>query len=407
MIRLIVQGSSGRMGQVIAGAVERTDDCEIVAGIDSQGATGEESFPVFRSFAECRLEADVVIDFSSPESAGALAEVLTDRKIPAVVATTGLPAETENRLMEASKHVALLRAANMSVGVNLVKSLIFKTAMVLGPAFDVEIVERHHNLKKDAPSGTAKVLAEAVNKARDGSMNFIYGRQGFVGERKKNELGIHAVRAGTIVGEHDVLFAGKDEAVQVSHKAYSRQVFAEGALAAARYIAGKPAGYYTMDDLVAEQTVVTNIYTTVDEALVEITDVPSNMDNLAMVFDLFASEQINVDMISQGLGASDTWDLSFTVQCAMAERVESLIEDINNRLKGVSARVEKDIAKVTVEGLGMETQSGVACRVFKSMADAGITIKAITTSETKIALVVDEARLGDTVGVIKREFDLP
>ena len=406
MIRLIVHGSSGRMGMVITQAVEHAEDFEIAAGIDPKGPTGEETFPVFTCLKECDIEADVLVDFSSPESTESLADVLVAKNIPSVIATTGLSEEAESKLTSVATKVPLLRAANMSVGVNLVKNLIFKTAMVLGAGFDVEIIERHHNQKKDAPSGTARLLANAVNKARNQSMNYVYGRKGFIGVRDENELGIHAVRAGTIVGEHEVLFAGKDEAVEVSHRAYSRLVFAEGALAAARYLVDKTPGYYTMDDLVAEQTVVTNIYSTKDEALVEITGIPSKMENLAAVFNEFAKENLNIDMISQGLGASNTWDLSFTVECAITERVESCINQITSSMDGVSALMEKDIAKVTVEGLGMETQSGVAFRVFRCMADAHIAIKAITTSETKISFVIADTDLDKTTAVIRKEFGL-
>ncbi|MBN2050213.1 MAG: 4-hydroxy-tetrahydrodipicolinate reductase [Spirochaetales bacterium] len=406
MLRLIINGSSGRMGRVLAQAVDAADDCEIVAGIDPQGGTGDETFPIYTSIGGCTREADVLIDFSSPESVNALVDILIARKLPAVLATTGLSEQTEKKLQAAGKRIPILRAANMSVGVNLVKNLIFKTAMVLGPDFDVEIVERHHNQKKDAPSGTARVLADAVNRAREQGLNYIYGRQGLTGARTKSELGIHAVRGGTIVGEHDVLFAGKDEVVEVSHRAYSRLVFAEGALAAARYVASKPPGFYTMDDLVAEQTVVTNVYYSMSEALVEITGIPSKMENLATVFGAFARADINIDMISQGLGVSNTWDLSFTVEHSDAEAVDQVVKSITASVPGVSVRVETDIAKVTVGGLGMETQSGVAYRVFRAMAEADISIQAITTSETKISFVINRRSLEETLAVIKGEFGL-
>ncbi len=251
MIRVIINGSSGRMGRVVAETVSESDDLNVVAGIDIGAAAGDESFTVYTSLTECTEEADVLIDFSHHEALPALLDELEKRRLPAVIATTGLSEETKGRLSELSKKFALFQAANMSLGVNLLKHLVAETAKVLFHGFDIEIVEKHHNQKKDAPSGTALALADAINEARGKDLHYVHGREEKNKLREKSELGIHAVRGGSIVGDHDVIFAGKDEVVTLSHRAYSRRVFAAGAVAAARFLAGRKPGLYTMDQVIS------------------------------------------------------------------------------------------------------------------------------------------------------------
>ena len=207
---------------------------------------------VYASLAECREEADVIIDFSTAAAMEDLLAFSAQRGIPAVVCTTGLSADQDALLKKTSEKVAVLKSANMSVGINLLQTLLAEAAPKLAAAgFDIEIVEKHHNQKIDAPSGTAIALADSVNEALNNEYEYVYDRSARREKRPVKEIGISAVRGGTIVGDHDVIFAGEDEVITFSHRAYSRAVFGKGAVEAAKFLAGKPAGFYTMHDVLA------------------------------------------------------------------------------------------------------------------------------------------------------------
>ena len=229
------------------------ENLEIVAGIDVC-AGADHGYPVFESFAACDVPADVIIDFSSPKAFDGMMDFAVAKDVPAVVCTTGLDEAALARLREESGKVAVLRSANMSLGVNLLMKLVKDAVRTLAPAgFDVEIVERHHNRKKDAPSGTALALADSINEAADGRYSYVYDRSGRYEQRGADEIGISAVRGGNIVGDHEVIFAGTDEVIELRHTAYSRAIFAKGALAAAKYLCGKGAGYYDMSDVIGDK----------------------------------------------------------------------------------------------------------------------------------------------------------
>lgn len=239
------------MGHIIADIVSRDPEARIVAGIDAFGSAYAD-FPVYQSPADCREEADVVIDFSTASAMDALLASCMNRKIPAVVCTTGLSEEQMSLLKEASEKVAVLKSANMSLGINLLENLLSQAAPRLAAAgFDIEIVEKHHKAKIDAPSGTALALADCINDSLENSYEYVYDRSGRRQKRPVKEIGISAVRGGTIVGDHDVIFAGEDEVITFSHRAYSRAVFGKGAVEAAKFLAGKPAGFYTMQDVLS------------------------------------------------------------------------------------------------------------------------------------------------------------
>lgn len=250
MTRIIMHGCNGRMGQFITRLAEKETDMEIVAGVDVSNHIQNE-YPVFSSIADCDVEADVVIDFASAKAVDALLDYCVAKKLPCVLCTTGLSGEQLKKVKEASRETAVLKSANMSMGINLLLKLLREAAPVLAAAgFDIEIVEKHHNQKLDAPSGTAVALADAVNGALDNAYEYVYDRSARREVRPQKEIGISAVRGGTIVGDHDVIFAGTDEVITFSHRAYSREVFAKGALLAAKFLAGKPAGYYDMSDVI-------------------------------------------------------------------------------------------------------------------------------------------------------------
>lgn len=248
MIRVILHGCCGRMGHIITDIVSGDDAVTIVAGVDAFGDAYAD-YPVFRSLEECP-EADVIIDFSTAAAVDSLLQYVGKKTIPAVVCTTGLSEEQTGTLQDVSAKAAILKSANMSVGINLLEAVLAEVAPKLAAAgFDVEIVEKHHNQKLDAPSGTAIALADAVNGALENEYTYVYDRSQRREKRPKKEIGISAVRGGTIVGDHDVIFAGQDEVITFSHRAYSRAVFGKGAVEAAKFLAGKPAGLYTMADV--------------------------------------------------------------------------------------------------------------------------------------------------------------
>lgn len=245
-----MHGCNGRMGQAIVGLISSDEDACIVAGVDKFDQ-GKNSFPVYESIEDCEIEADVIIDFSNSSAVNGLLDYAVRTKTPVVLCTTGLSDEQLDAVKSASEQVAVLRSANMSIGINLLLKLIRENAAVLRDAgFDTEIVEKHHRHKLDAPSGTAIALADAARDALGADYEYVYDRSERRMERPVKEIGISAVRGGSIVGDHDVIFAGTDEVVTLSHTAYSRNVFAQGAIAAARFLAGRAPGMYSMSDVI-------------------------------------------------------------------------------------------------------------------------------------------------------------
>lgn len=250
MTKIIMHGCNGKMGQMITHLIANEDALEIVAGVDVY-TTGTETYPVFASIDMCEISADVVIDFASNKATNGLLNFCEEYKIPCVLCTTGLSEEQLKQVEETAKTVAILKSANMSLGINLLLKMIKEATHVLGEAgFDIEIVEKHHNLKKDAPSGTALALADSINDELQKEYTYVYDRSNRSTSRPKKEIGISAIRGGTIVGEHDIIFAGEDEVITFSHTAYSKSVFAKGAMEAAKYLQGKPAGLYNMSDVI-------------------------------------------------------------------------------------------------------------------------------------------------------------
>ena len=251
MINIIMHGCNGKMGQVITGLAANDDNVAIVAGVDIN-TEANNGYPVFKSIKECDVNADVIIDFSATACMDDLFEYCGEKKIPVVVCTTGLSEEQMDKLTETSKKVAVLKSANMSLGINTICDVLTSISALLSDAgFDIEIVEKHHNKKVDAPSGTALALADTINEATDNKFEYVYDRSTKRESRGANELGISAVRGGTIVGEHEIIFAGTDEVIEIKHTAYSKAIFAKGAIEAARFLAGKPAGLYNMKDVIS------------------------------------------------------------------------------------------------------------------------------------------------------------
>ncbi len=250
MLKIILSGCSGKMGRVITDIVANDTECEIVAGVDPF-IIGKTDYPVYTSF-ENLPNADVIIDFSNPAALDGMLEFALKNDMPTVICTTGYNDSQIEKINSAAKNIPIFFSFNMSLGINLLVSLAKKATAILGSDYDIEIIEKHHNQKIDAPSGTAIMLANAINDTMDNKMIYEYDRHSKREKRSKNEIGIHSVRGGTIVGEHEVIFAGDNEVVSLTHQAFSKNVFAFGAVKAAKFLNGKSAGIYDMNGLISE-----------------------------------------------------------------------------------------------------------------------------------------------------------
>lgn len=250
MVKTVICGAQGKMGRVLNDIISKRNDIEIIGGIDVNDTTPYANFEIVKKPGDLMDKPDVIIDFSHPSALSDLCEYCLTNGVPLVVATTGYDERQKALIKKTAEQIPVFFTFNMSLGINLLSSLAQKAASILGDQFDIEIVEKHHNQKIDAPSGTALMLADALNEVLDSKMKYVYDRHSVRKKREKNEIGIHAIRGGTIVGEHDIIFAGRDEVITLSHHAASKEVFAAGAVNAAVYIAGKPAGLYDMKDVI-------------------------------------------------------------------------------------------------------------------------------------------------------------
>ena len=251
MINVLLSGCCGKMGQVITRLSSQYDDIKIVAGFDIYDS-GKNEYPVFKDIYSCNIRPDVIIDFSNPDALTTILGYAIDKKIPIVVATTGISEYQKSVLEQASLEIPVFFSANMSLGINLLIDLVKKASKILEANFDIEIIEKHHNQKLDAPSGTALAIADAINSSLSNKHDYIYDRHSDREKRDKNEIGIHSVRGGTIVGEHTVIFAGNDEIIEINHSATSRDIFGTGALRAAKFLYNKNIGFYSMNELISE-----------------------------------------------------------------------------------------------------------------------------------------------------------
>ena len=251
MINIALFGCNGKMGQVISNLLANDADAKISFGFDIN-TERKNSYPVYDDVSKIKEKADVVIDFSHPALLDSIIKYCSEQSVGAVIATTGLSQEQIKDIEELSKKVAVFRSANMSLGINLLINLVKKAAAILEDKFDIEIIEKHHNQKIDAPSGTALMIADEISSVLKNDAEYVYDRHSVRKKRSKNEIGLHALRGGTIVGEHDVIFAGNDEIIEINHKAMSKEIFAVGSIKAAKYIADKKCGMYSMTELIED-----------------------------------------------------------------------------------------------------------------------------------------------------------
>ena len=249
MIKIILNGCNGRMGKTITELAKEYSNLQIVAGIDKYLVAETKPFPTYKEISDYTGDCDVVLDFSSPKSLPSLIKYCRARKIPLVLCTTGYNEEEINEIEALSKDLAVFRSGNMSLGINIISNVLKKISPILFRDYDIEIIEKHHNQKVDSPSGTALLLADSIKSSLKDEVKYVHGREGLK-KREKNEIGIHAIRGGAIVGEHEVIFAGKGEIIELKHTALSRDVFAAGALKACEYMAGKGPGLYNMDNVI-------------------------------------------------------------------------------------------------------------------------------------------------------------
>ena len=248
MLNVILSGCGGYMGNVLTQLIENDDEIEAVAGVDKTPPSGRK-YPVYLSFEDCSVDAQAIIDFSHPSAIDSVLEYAQEKNCALVLAVTGYSDEQNKKILEAGKNIPIFQSGSMALGINLMKKLLKQAASAIGADFDIEIIERHHSRKLDAPSGTALLLADAINESLPNKKTYNCSRSGKNAKRDVDEIGIHAVRGGTIVGEHEVIFAGNDEIIELKHTSLSRNIFAVGAIRAAKFIYDKKPGHYNMDDM--------------------------------------------------------------------------------------------------------------------------------------------------------------
>ncbi|MBR2861313.1 MAG: 4-hydroxy-tetrahydrodipicolinate reductase [Clostridia bacterium] len=398
MIKIILSGCMGKMGRVIMNLVEQNPNFTIVAGCDKMAPAAEDfPFPVYSELTKCTEEADVVVDFSRPDALPKILRFAQQKNMPIVLASTGYNANDISSIEYASENIPIMCSSNYSLGINLLKQLSTTATTILSSNFDIEIEERHHNAKVDAPSGTAMMLADAVNKAAGGDLEYVYDRHENRNPRGKRELGLHALRGGSITGEHSVIFAGPDEVVELRHVAYSRNIFALGALRATEFICSLPCGLYDMSSLLTQQQIITGAYSSESDAIISISNIksPATINN---IFKAIKDADIMLDIISQPIPVNNVYTLSISVSKPLADKAYKIILGVSN---GATVEVLDDIAKVTVEGSGMAHHAGVSGDVFAALSNAQVPVLLITTSETKITCCIPKEYTQTALNVLK------
>ncbi len=401
MLKIILSGCLGKVGQAIVAAVKDNDEFEICAGVDKMAANAQTDFPVYSDIAKCQEKADVIIDFSRPEALPPLLRYAQQHKLPMVLASTGYNQNDIRSIEYASENIPILRSSNMSLGINLLKDLAAKASAILNSTYDIEIIEKHHNTKVDAPSGTAIMLADAINDAAGGDLEYIYDRHERRCARPKRELGLHAIRGGTITGEHTILFAGQDEVVELTHQAYSRRIYAVGALRAAQFICNLPCGLYDMSSLLTQQQIITHAYASESDVLITVSSIkdPALVNN---IFIQLKDAEIIIDIISQPTPVNGLYTLSISVPKNLADKAYRIIKDLASSEETVE--LIDDIAKLTVEGSGMAHHAGATGQVIGILSELSIPILLITTSETKITCCIPKLHASKALSALKACF---
>ena len=400
MIRLIIVGFTGKMGQAIYSAIQQksTELCA-VAGVDISKCENA-PIPIYNSIDEVKEEADGIIDFSRPEAIYSTLPYCAKHGMFAVIGTTALSDDDRAFMDSYALTIPIFTSGNMSIGVNLQMQLVKNAAQTLGLAFEPEIVEKHHHLKVDAPSGTALMLADSICSQYNEDIQRKYGRYTKTERRKRNEIGIHSVRGGTIVGEHECYFIGTDEVLEINHRAYSKQIFAQGACRAAVFMKNMLPGIYSMQDIVNETNPHSRLYATDNYAVIMVKGLGKNA--LSTVFGALADEDIFIDMIS----VAAFGEVSLTVKSAQLYDTVTCLEKLSGKIPEIQIYDLDDITKITVEGLNMDTSSGVASQVFEVLESSGIDPILVTTSETKISIAVENQYAQSALKALSDNLDL-
>lgn len=396
-MRVFIWGIGGKMGHYLYFVLTNSKTDEVTGGFDVFAKQEDYDVPVFSSIGDINVKADVIIDFSRPDALDGLLDYALSTKTNLVIATTGHSSEQLEKIKEASKQIAVFHSSNMSLGINLLINLAKQAARFLGTAYEVEIIEQHHNNKIDAPSGTALSIAKGINEVYDNKMDYCFGRHSSNEKRGSNKIGIHAVRGGTIVGKHDVMYIGTDEVVTLSHEAQSRQVFAHGSIRAAQFIADKHSGLYNMNDVIGKDYSVTNVSGITGVTLITLNKITQS--ELVVFLDELGNNKVNIDMVSKVLSRDDTADISFTIDDELSAIARKLLIEYP-----FSYSIESGLGKLSIEGAGMEHQSGVTAKILKVLSTVDAKIWAITTSETKIACCVNTNILKECIELLKKDF---
>lgn len=399
MIRIIFNGIGGRIGRTMYKHLINNTEFVLVAGVDMQDISSEFSIPVYNDIFKVKEEADVILDFSVISALENVVKFAHERNLKLVVATTGLTEEHLQLLKKASEDIAVFRSSNMSLGVNILTALAKETAGFLGTDYDIEIIEQHHNLKYDSPSGTALTIAEAINSVRDNSYEFVYGRHATHQRRAPNEIGIHAVRGGSIVGKHDIMYIGAGEVITLSHESQNKEVFVSGSLRAAAYLMDKPFGLFDMNSIIGSIYAVTTV--TVESGITLINIPHISTPQFIALLEKLGNKNVNLDMISQTLNDDDTLSVSFTLPDSASEIAFAELYQLNS-----TYITKENTSKITSEGAGMAHQCGVAKDVFKILNSVGANIFSITTSETKISCCIDSKSSEAAVAALKKYYRL-
>lgn len=403
MVRITINGAGGVMGKVLASMAQKDGDrFSVVAGVDRAAGTSEWGFPIYESFQDSKEECDVIVDFSVPEALPDVIEAACTRRCGLVVATTGLLSGDSERIAAAGMLIPIFVAANMSLGVNLQAELAKRAATFLGDAYDIEIVEKHHNQKIDAPSGTALMLADELSGQFADGKKYVYERHSTRNRRSKSEIGISAVRGGTVVGEHQVLFLGEDEVIEITHIAQSKRIFAVGALRAAAFLCGREPKVYSMAEILAEDNSVTRVSAEREQSIITLPQIAHQPQIIAAIFRALADASINIDMINLSVPLEGTVDISFTMPGRSVVPALQALEQLGVK----PSRCIDGVAKFSIEGEGMEHQPGVAAQVFDVLARVEIDMQLVTTSETKISFCIREDQVDAAFEAAKYAFGL-
>lgn len=407
MLSVLINGICGQMGRNVYSACQAQSGAfTVAAGVDvSENASGF-ACPVYREIDDVKEAVDVVIDFSVPASTPNVLRFAQSRGIPAVIGTTGLGERELKLIRAASERIPVFQTGNMSLGVNLQLELVQLASATLGPDFDVEIIETHHRKKIDAPSGTALMLANAVSESIPDETELVFGRHEKNKRRADNEIGIHSVRGGTVVGEHQVQFIGNDEIVEITHRAFSKQVFVQGALRAAQYVCGKKNGLYNMKNVVGEHDAASHLLLMEDQAVVSVKSSAADEFAASRLFDTIAARDVFVDMIAYSEPDEESVSIGFSLASAdLCSAIEALGE-LRSGGADFSYRTRADLTKLTLEGGGMALKHGVAAQLLAALREANIRVWLVTTSESRIEFCVDAVDALKTVAEVKSKFGI-